>query len=317
MFKTSKLVISAAACMALVSLTLPARAYTYNPRDFATEVVQYVEGTGVGNDWLSGDPFNNPDMALGRPTVDTTGDGWTLPLSTNVTVAPTGPAFRAFELVSIGTGGHLTVKFDHRVLNDPNNPYGIDLVVFGNTSLTLDGAWWENNDPADVTIGSSMFGNEPGAVSVSQNGTDWYTFDLTQGAADAFAPTAGRVLDRANPDTSVGAWNQWWGEATDPTMPLDPSLGLSDFTGKTLEEVCAMYGTSAGGAGFDLDWLNVPGGLDWIQYVRVEGNAAATTEVDAFADVAPLGTSEIPEPTTLIGLALGGLTVAARRRRTT
>ncbi len=32
-------------------------------------------GEGIGVDFIDGRPFNNPDTALGRPTVDTTGDG--------------------------------------------------------------------------------------------------------------------------------------------------------------------------------------------------------------------------------------------------
>ena len=34
-------------------------------------VMDYVEGTGVGLDAVSGDPFNDPDSALGRPTIAT------------------------------------------------------------------------------------------------------------------------------------------------------------------------------------------------------------------------------------------------------
>ena len=49
-------------------------AYEYDPNDFAAEVVSYIQGTGVTEDYIDGSYFNQPDTALGRPTVDTTGD---------------------------------------------------------------------------------------------------------------------------------------------------------------------------------------------------------------------------------------------------
>ena len=75
-------------------------AYTYNPSDFATEVVEYVEGTGVGSDWLSGDKFNNSDCALGRPTVDSTGDGGFILIGDPVPVVPVYSASSAMMMLA-------------------------------------------------------------------------------------------------------------------------------------------------------------------------------------------------------------------------
>jgi len=50
-------------------------------------------------------------------------------------LATTGEPSR---LVSLGAfGGYIIYGFDHRVLNDPQNPYGIDFTVFGNASSTF------------------------------------------------------------------------------------------------------------------------------------------------------------------------------------
>jgi len=264
--------------------------------DYATSVVEYVQGAGVITDVLTGSPFNNPNAALGRPTVDTTGDGWFLAPGAIVPVNPVSPAFRSFELVSIGTGGHLTLQFDHPVTNDPSNTFGLDFIVFGNAKQLIGGGGgWLNGDPALTNVGS-VGATEPGPVSVSQDGQTWYTFTddlpgLPAGVspfADDFAPTLGRRYNPNNPDTSIGPWNLWWSGATDPTSPIDPTRYFSHFSGWTVAEIASAYGPSAGGTGFDLDWLDVPG-LDWIQYVRIESPAdIGTTEVDAIADVAPV-----------------------------
>jgi MYXO-CTERM domain-containing protein len=306
----------------LPQVAAPARAdYIYDPLDFATSVEGYVEGTGVGSDWLSGQKFNDPNSALGRPTVDTTGDGWFIPMTNPVPVVNVYPAFRAYELVTIGNGGSLTVRFDRQIENDPDNPYGIDLIVFGNAFQVIGGGQgWTNGDPNLTTVGSTGF-TEPGIVEVSQNGVDWQRFE-TGPYADDFCATLGRVYDPDNPAPSIGVWNQWWGAPSNPTVPMDPSLGWSSFGGMTQAEMAEAHvladngEASAGGTGFDLDWLATP--LDWVQYIRVVDNpdSGATTEIDAFADVAPLTSDDVPvaEPG-LGGLLAVAAGVALRRRK--
>ena len=297
-------VCSGAAIAVSVAMVGEARAYVFDPADFATEVVEYVPGTGVPTDFLSGEPYNNPANALGRPTVDTTGDAFSMPEAEHVPAVPVYGPWRARELVTVGQGGRLVVKFNRPVTNDPANPYGIDLLVFGNSPAASNAAW-DNRDPNAVTVGGIVYG-EGGSVSVSQDGVTWHAF--TSGPfADAFAPTLGRVYDPANPDASVGAFNQWWGAPTDPTRPLDPGVTAASFEGKTIAQVAQLYGGSAGGSGFDIGLL----GLDWIQYVRVENavGSGVTPDIDAFADVAA-----VPEPS-IIGLTTLCSLLAVRRRR--
>lgn len=59
--------------------------------------------------------------------------------------------------VSLGNfGGYIVYKYDKAIVNDPNNKYGIDFIVYGNSN------------------GSQGF-SEPGNVMVSQDGNKWYT----------------------------------------------------------------------------------------------------------------------------------------------
>jgi hypothetical protein len=53
-------------------------------------------------------------------------------------------------------GGYITYYYEDAIYDDPNKPYGVDFITFGNS-----------------VEGSNEFG-EPGQVWVSENGTDWY-----------------------------------------------------------------------------------------------------------------------------------------------
>jgi len=203
----------------------------YDSNDFAVEVIEYVEGSGVPADWITGQPFNDPNAALGRPTLQTSGDGWFVPVDETVPVVPVYPPFRHYELVSIGNGGYLTVKFGHRVSNDNNNPYGIDFIIYGDTYQVIGGdEGWTNGNPEESPVGG-LVSAEPGIVAVSQDGQNWYYFSSGP-YADDFAPTASYAWDEVN---------DVWAEELDPTRPVDPALRPADFAGKTVAQMIAAY----------------------------------------------------------------------------
>lgn len=282
------------AALSLAARTGEASAVEYDPTNFAVEVVEYVEGTGVPKDWLTGIKFNNqveagrPLPPLGRPTVDTTGDGYNTgsPLQP-VPVVSVNPPLRYYELVSIGEGGRLILKLGRPAIDDPANPYGIDLIVFANTFSVIGGTVsWRNGDPNLTTVGAVMLSREPGEVSVSKTGPpeayDWHTFENGP-YADDFPPTLGRVFDPAAPDASLGAWNLWWGQPTDPRVPLKPTVTPARLAGLTVAQGARLYGVSAGGVGFDLAAV----GLDSAMYVKIENpvGSGVSPDIDAVAVV--------------------------------
>ena len=269
-----------------------ARAYDYGPNDLVTEVVSYDAGSGAGY-------YDYPDSALGRPTIDTDYYGALRP------VVSVYPSWLPGDIVTVGVGGHLTLKFSHKVADDKNNPYGFDFIVFGNAMQAIDGVNpWTYGDPCDVKIKTSQSDSEFGKVSVSQDGATWYTFENGP-FADSFAPTLGREYDPANPNDSYEGWvNLWWGEVTNPTLPFDPNLEPNDFKGASVAQMCEAYGSSAGGTAFDLQNLapedyealsiDPNTGRRWIQYVKIECTATdpeqgPLPEVDAISDVSCCG----------------------------
>ena len=81
---------------------------------FATRVLEYSPAPGQ---FVNSPQYWDPDRALGAPS----GGGTVNPDNTDV-------------LTLGGFGGRLVLGFDRPILNDPVNPMGIDVIVFGNAS---------------------------------------------------------------------------------------------------------------------------------------------------------------------------------------
>ena len=174
----------------------------------------------------------------------------------------------AKEIVSIGTGGSLVVAFDEPVVDDPANPWGIDLLIFGNTGL-IDNAW-----PSAIVGG--VFSDDGGHIEVSADGKNWVAF--TSKLADGLWPTRG-FIDSQPYDAFEGH------QPSDFTMPVDPRLDLGDVMNLTNEELIALYRTSGGGTPIDL----AETGLVEISFVRisVDSDSKLSPEIDGLADVTP------------------------------
>jgi hypothetical protein len=160
------------------------------------------------------------------------------------------------------------VSFASPVIDDPGNPFGIDLLVFGNAFFFQPGSFEPIAD--DISADDAL-------ISVSQDGSTW--FDVGSVFADGLFPTNG-FTDTGGPFESGGTVQ------SDFTRPVDPSI---DWLGSDYAELVALYAGSGGGGGVDLG----PLGLPWIQYVRITARNGVTAEIDAFADVAAL---PLPEP---------------------
>lgn len=240
---------------------------------WAAHVVSYVEGTGVGAG------YNNPSSALGGPT-RFTGVG-VFPGA----VTPFNPAYLGSEIVSIGAGGSLTLRFDAPVADDPANPFGIDLLIFGNAGYI------DTNFPTGTA--GPLFSAGGGLVEVSADGLAWEP--VVGGIADGAFPTLG-YSDLTDP-FAVNPGNI----LSDFTRPVDPAF---DPTGLAFGAIVAGYAGSGGGSGIDLSST----GLASILFVRISNTGTGTVEVDAVSDVVPA-----PSGVALLGMA--GLIAVRRRRR--
>jgi hypothetical protein len=217
----------------------------------ADRIVAYNPGTGAGS-------LTNAAAVLGAPSRETVDPHWGM-----FPVDPFGPPYLSSQLVSIGSGGSLTLRLARTVENDPDNPHGLDFIVFGNALFQLNEDW--------TTTSGALGGTNSGitTVSVSMDGTRFFTLD----------PTLAPPPDNLFPTDGAG----------DASVPVDPSLTGTDFIGKDLDGIRALYAGSAGGTAYDIGWARDDEGapvlLPAIRFVRFD-QATGAMQIDAISGIA-------------------------------
>ncbi len=252
--------------------------YVCNTNDFAVQIVST-------NNVYTVSPYNVPDAVLGRATlkfIDHFGLGkqagkidrskiieppyWTDPRSNNV-------------ITEINPGGQITVNMGRRIYDDANNPYGVDLIVYGNSFYTSSGytggAVMDSTDMgiAKIPSGSSsgIYGHTT-VVSVSQDGINWYSYPQVS----VLYPDDTYSWDNTN--------HCWTEEEMNVTKPLNPAMSFP--ANSTVADALDQFIGACGGTGYDLK----ASGFPWIQYVRVAAvtNAGVYTVIDAIGAVNPV-----------------------------
>jgi len=261
-------------------------ALAQNP--YAVELV--AQNAAYGNQPL----YNDPSAVLGEPTrIGNNNDPLigTSPFHVNIVQSAYNVDLAGNKILttlsrkSDGAGGFIygsiTVRFDHPIVDDPVNPYGIDFNVFGNAYYSGAGFVNDHTDMRAYTLTGGYFA-EPVVVSVSPDNSNWYTY--TSGPyGDTPFPTQGHAWSGEQHDLSGNGWTD---QTTDFTKPVNPTLGpILTGASRPAVEAMDMYVGSGGGTGFDL----APSGFGSIQYIRVESTAQFRDgEIDGFADVRPM-----------------------------
>jgi hypothetical protein len=248
MLKTSSLVLALTAGVFVSSQASP----------FADALIDYNPGSG----YVQG--FTIPEASLGEPSrANPFGDA----------TDPFDPPYGHAQIVSVGTGGWLTVGFQTPILNHPNNLYGYDFTIFGNSGFIITNDFdlstfdWIGIPATD----GSLFAENEGVtrVSVSRDGLAFYEL----------RSPSGRTVDKLYPTDGAG----------DFFRPIAPQIAQEDFAGATLDKIRSIYGGSGGGTSFDISWAvdgtGNPVYLPEISFIRVEV-LSGKSEIDGFAAVA-------------------------------
>jgi hypothetical protein len=234
---------------------------------FATGVISYNPGTGFSPN------YTNSSAALGGPA---SGSG----------ITPFAPPFSTSQIVSIGAGGSLTLQFSAPILNNPADPYGIDMMIFGNSFFVVS----SGSGSTAITSGAIFTSTVSTRVEVSADGSTWFTLD------SGLAPNVGTYF----PTDGTG----------NPFVPVNPALTSADFNGLNLSGIHSLYGGSAGGAGFDLSWARDGNGnrvdLQSASFLRIDV-LSGRTQIDAI--------SVVPEPGLSMIAGVGVLLLAIEHLR--
>ncbi|MBL8963033.1 MAG: hypothetical protein KF787_09770 [Phycisphaeraceae bacterium] len=236
---------------------------------FAATVMDYDPGVG------SAPGYDDPWTATGSATRVTGFD---------LRVTPFNPPFQPTEIVSIGRGGWLTLAFDAPVHDNPANPFGIDLLIFGSSFFYA----------SDFSPVAEDLWRPGGVVEVSADNADWRV--VPGAVASGLFPTRG-FRDSLDPFGSDGG-----SLPTDFHMPVDPSFSP---WGKTFDELSSGYGASGGGAGIDIAVT----GLPWVKFIRLSnpGDAPYAIGIDAVSSV-------VPSPALALAFVVGLSALGGRRR---
>ena len=243
---------------------------------FADAVVAYTPGSGVTADFT-----NHTEVALGAPSqVNPYGEP----------VDVFDPPYGTNQIVSVGTGGSLTLKFNSPIVNSPGNKFGLDFIIYGNAGFIITNDFDFNTFTFVGTPATdgSMFGDNAGVtrVWVSKDGTNYFKLD------PALAPTVDGLFP---PDASGN-----------PQKPVNPALTADSFAGQTQAGIATLYDGSGGGRGYDISWAQDTSGnpvvLDSIKFVRIDV-VSGKSEIDAIAAVPPIITTQpITQTVTSAGL---------------
>ena len=250
-------------CIIIILLGLAALPGASETRatQFAAEVVSYKSGVGFATDWSTGAGYTNKDAIVGPPARETPGK-WGGPIT------PFSPPYLLDQILSIGVGGEVTLKFTKPIRDETLNPFGLDFLVFGGAGFTITNGDFGGGGITDGTL----FGQADGEtrVSVSADGDAWFVLDPKRAPAfDAYHPTDG---------------------GGDFGLPVNPALAKGDFAAGGLAKFTELYDGSGGGTGYDLGWaVDVAGkavALGQVRFVRLEV-LSGKAEIDAVSDVRP------------------------------
>lgn len=252
-------------------MMIPYPAFASDPwADQVVDASPTLNGSGL---------YNDPARVLGETTT-TFYDNFTgRQLVTSLAVgafnrdAPGGNKV----VTTLNAGQFIKLEFDEPVEDHPRNPYGIDLIVFGNAFFTASGFVTPETNMETLVLSGGIFAEEvivavsaTGIGSPQTNPAEWYVY-VDGPFGDELFPTNARQWDRAA---------HAWGDPCDFTLPVDPLLGIDDFDGLSAADAIDLYEGAGGGAGFDLAQSGFPA----IQYVYLTSSGG---EVDALTDVFP------------------------------
>lgn len=192
-------------------------------------------------------------------------------------------------LLTLGAGSEVIARLDEPATNHPANPYGIDLLVFGNTFYGANGAVNDNANMNTLALTGGAFSErlkvsvspgytgQPGELPDDPETWPWHRYEGGP-YGDSVFPTQAFEWDR---DTE-----SWTDTLMDFTKPVNPAMQTIIAAGGLMAaDAIDFYAGAGGGTGFDLS----ESGFEAIRYLKVDGLDAGYSngEMDAVSAVRP------------------------------
>ena len=262
-------------------LFLPTRVEAEDP--WADAVVHYAPGLGA--------LLKDSSKAVGEPL----GGGPSTPNNDGV--------------VSLGgQGGVLALRFNTPVADDPDNPFGLDCIVYSNAFWTGGNPQVKFQEPAIIEISEDVNGNgipdDPWYLIPGSRAFPYVPFpEVTEPTGQSNSETdpyllAGNIrnpnLFDADPGNDNEEYNWGYCEMTPSVTPY-----LDNYVRPDDPHIVGLTPRSGGGDAFDIAWAvdaeGNPAGLTRFHFIRITSFISrnfgalgtASPEIDAVADVAP------------------------------
>jgi hypothetical protein len=220
-------------------------------------------------------------------------------------VSPFNPPFRPNEIVSVGEGGHITLRLSHYALPQAAGP---EIGIFENVGLIF------NSTTGGAGPTAATFGDDRAQVDVSADGLNWTSLGNNQ-----FNIPSNGYTDVTDPFATAPG-----NSPSDFQKPF--TGGVSSFNGlpfsdPSASDILELLAGSGGGT-----WLDISGsGLSQVGFIRfsvaddLNADSRLNFELDAVSIArGAVGSPIVPEPTTFayFGLSLIGLSLPCRLRLT-
>jgi len=262
-------------------LFLPTRVEAEDP--WADAVVHYAPGLGA--------LLKDSSKAVGEPL----GGGPSTPNNDGV--------------VSLGgQGGVLALRFNTPVADDPDNPFGLDCIVYSNAFWTGGNPQVKFQEPAIIEISEDVNGNgipdDPWYLIPGSRAFPYVPFpEVMEPTGQSNSETdpyllAGNIrnpnLFDADPGNDNEEYNWGYCEMTPSVTPY-----LDNYVRPDDPHIVGLTPRSGGGDAFDIAWAvdadGNPAGLTRFHFIRITSFISrnfgalgtASPEIDAAADVAP------------------------------
>jgi len=259
----------------------------------ATQVINFNAGAGSSR--------TDASAALGAPALS----------NAYGAVTPFNPAFDNSDIVTLGSGGSLTLKLGSPVAISGSAKLG----VFDNTGVADESPATFDENFNYTSGGTGLAGSPPfafgggaGYVSVSNDGSTWYTKTASGWTLSTLATPESVTLSsitNAYADNTInlgqGSIGTIASDYLKPTAVTVNDLSGLPYSDSSGNDILHLLNGSAGGTWLDLSTVPTAS----VQYVKFDAPEGSRVVIDAV--------SAVPEPAVLglIGLAA---TVLRRRR---